>query len=133
MNLLKTVEHSVLKPLLRRLKPWRHAQYGDIRVHYKDHIDGGGSNTGIAFPPLFRDLGMPRQPRVFEWCAGPAFIGFALLAYGFCDTLCVADINPEASRHAAAPLSKTALRHASRFITQIIWTAFRCPSSGTSW
>jgi predicted RNA methylase len=96
MNLLKTVEHSVLKPRLRRLKPWRHAQYGDIRVHYKDHLDGGGSNTSIAFPPLFRDLGMPRQPRVFEWCAGPAFIGFALLGYGFCDTLCVADINPEA-------------------------------------
>jgi methylase of polypeptide subunit release factors len=39
---------------------------------------------------------MPRQGRVFEWCAGPGFIGFALLGYGFCDTLCLADVNPEA-------------------------------------
>jgi methylase of polypeptide subunit release factors len=46
--------------------------------------------------PLFHDLGMPLQPRVFEWCAGPGFIGFALRGYGFCDTVCLADINPEA-------------------------------------
>jgi methylase of polypeptide subunit release factors len=39
---------------------------------------------------------MPRQSRVFEWCADPGFIGFALLRYGFCDTLSLADINPEA-------------------------------------
>jgi 16S rRNA G1207 methylase RsmC len=39
---------------------------------------------------------MPRQPRIFEWCAGPGFIGFALLGHGFCDTLGLADINPEA-------------------------------------
>ncbi len=50
----------------------------------------------MEYLPLFRDLGMPRQPRVFEWCAGPGFIGFAMLGYGFCDTLCLADINPEA-------------------------------------
>jgi len=37
---------------------------------------------------------MPKQPRVFEWCAGPGFIGFSLLAHGLCDTLCLADINP---------------------------------------
>ena len=33
---------------------------------------------------------------MFEWCAGPGFIGFALLGYGFCDTLCLADVNLEA-------------------------------------
>jgi methylase of polypeptide subunit release factors len=39
---------------------------------------------------------MPKQARVFEWCAGPGFIGFSLLAHGFCDTLCLADVNDEA-------------------------------------
>lgn len=39
---------------------------------------------------------MPKQQRVFEWCAGPAFIGFSLLANGLCETLCVADINDQA-------------------------------------
>jgi SAM-dependent methyltransferase len=95
-NLLKLTERRVIKPGLRRLKPWRHARYGDIRVHYKDHLDGGGSTVGLGYLALFHDLGVPRKGRVFEWCAGPAFIGFALLGYGFCDTLSIADINPEA-------------------------------------
>ena len=33
---------------------------------------------------------------LYEWCAGPGFIGFSLLGHGLCDSLCVADINPEA-------------------------------------
>jgi len=90
------IERSVIKPRLRRLKRWRYVTYGNIRVHYKDHLDGGGRTSGLEYLPLFRDLGLPRQQRVFEWCAGPGFIGFALLGYGFCNTLCVADINPEA-------------------------------------
>ena len=96
LSLLKTLERRVVKPRLRRLKPWRHTVYGDIRVNYRNHLDGGGRAFGIEYLPLFHDLGMPRQPRVFEWCAGPGFIGFALLGHGFCDTLCLADINPEA-------------------------------------
>jgi len=96
VNLLKVFERRVLKPRLRRLKPWRYVTYGDIRVRYRDHLDGGGRTFGIDYLPLFHDLGMPRQPRVFEWCAGPGFIGFALLGHGFCETLCLADINPEA-------------------------------------
>jgi 16S rRNA G966 N2-methylase RsmD len=94
--LLKVFERRVLKPRLRRLKPWRYVTYGAIRVRYRDHLDGGGRTFGIDYLPLFRDLGMPPQPRVFEWCAGPGFVGFALLAHGFCETLCLADINPEA-------------------------------------
>jgi methylase of polypeptide subunit release factors len=39
---------------------------------------------------------MPKQTRVFEWCAGPAFIGFSMLGHGLCETLCLADINPAA-------------------------------------
>lgn len=95
-NLLKLTERRIVKPGLRRLKPWRHVRYGEISVHYKNHLDGGGRTSGLDYLPLFRDMGLPRQARVFEWCAGPAFIGFALLGYGFCETLCIADINPEA-------------------------------------
>jgi predicted RNA methylase len=95
-NFLKAFERRVLKPRLRRLKPWRHAAYGDIRVSYRDHLDGGGRTSGMEYLPLFHDLGMPRQGRVFEWCAGPGFIGFGLLGYGFCETLCLADVNSEA-------------------------------------
>jgi predicted RNA methylase len=96
LSTLKLVERNIIKPRLRRLKRWRYVSYGDIRVHYKDHLDGGGRTSGLGYLALFRDLNLPRQRRIFEWCAGPGFIGFALLGYGFCDTLCLGDINPEA-------------------------------------
>jgi hypothetical protein len=95
-SFLKTFERRIVKPRLRRLKPWRRTTYGDIHVNYRDHLDGGGRTSGMEYLPRFHDLGMPGQARVFKWRAGPGFIGFALLGYGFCDTLCLADVNPEA-------------------------------------
>jgi methylase of polypeptide subunit release factors len=70
--------------------------YGDVCVHHKRYLDGGGSAFGQDYIPFLRDLGMPRQARIFEWCAGPAFIGFSLLGFGLCETLCLADVNPDA-------------------------------------
>ena len=68
------------------------------RVHFKTHLDGGGSTFGQNFLPFPDQRGMPRQDRVFERCSGPGFVGFSLLAFGFCDTLCLVDINPLAVR-----------------------------------
>jgi SAM-dependent methyltransferase len=92
----KQFEHEHVKPLLRRLKPWRTATFGGIRVSFKTHLDGGGSSFGQDFIPFLRKRRAPRFGRVFEWCAGPGFIGFSILGHGLCDSLCVADINPEA-------------------------------------
>jgi predicted RNA methylase len=91
-------EHQKLKPMLRLLKPWRTTSYCGIRVHYKRHLDGGGTGFGQTFIPFLAHRGMPKQSRIFEWCAGPGFIGFSMLAHGMCDTLCLADINPLAVR-----------------------------------
>jgi methylase of polypeptide subunit release factors len=82
--------------LHRRFDPWRVASFHGIRVHYKDWLDGGGSSFGQEIIPFLRERGMPRQARAFEWCAGPAFIGFSLLGSGLCETLCLADVNPMA-------------------------------------
>jgi predicted RNA methylase len=92
----KQFESRYLKPLVRRLEPWRQVRYGGVNVHYKRHLDGGGSSFGQEYIPFLRDRAMPRQARVFEWCAGPGFIGFSLLGFDLCDTLCLADVNPEA-------------------------------------
>lgn len=78
------------------LRPWRTVRYGDLRVYYKKHLDGGGSSFGQGYIPFLKSRRMPKQQRVFEWCAGPAFIGFSLLAHDLCDTLCLADINEHA-------------------------------------
>jgi methylase of polypeptide subunit release factors len=43
--------------------------------------------------------------RVFEWCAGPGFIGFSLLAAGLCTSLTLADVNPRAVEIARRTIS----------------------------
>jgi methylase of polypeptide subunit release factors len=92
----RRLEHQHFKPLLRRLKPWQSKTFGGLKVHYMKHLDGGGSAFGQDYVPLLRSWQVPRQQRVFEWCAGPGFIGFSLLGHGLCQTLCLADINPDA-------------------------------------
>jgi tRNA1(Val) A37 N6-methylase TrmN6 len=95
-SLWKQIEHGHIKPALRRLRPYRAATYAGVTVSYKPHLDGGGSTFGQEFIPVLRARGMPKQKRAYEWCAGPGFIGFSLLAHGLCETLCLADVNPEA-------------------------------------
>ncbi|MGD9922371.1 MAG: methyltransferase [Pseudorhodoplanes sp.] len=95
-NPWKTFKRQYYKPFKRRFAPWRTVRYGDIHVQYKKHLDGGGTYFGQDFIPLLKSWGMPRQERAFEWCAGPGFIGLSMMAHGLCETLCLADINPEA-------------------------------------
>jgi len=51
--------------------------------------------AGQAFVPVVREL-FGKVGRAYEFCAGPGFIGFSLLAAGLCDSLCLSDVNPEA-------------------------------------
>ena len=85
-----------IKPRLYGFNTWKHAACGDIRVYFKRHLDGGGTSFGQDFIPFLESRRTPRQQRVFEWCAGPGFIGFSILAQGLAETLCLADINTEA-------------------------------------
>jgi methylase of polypeptide subunit release factors len=96
LSFWRTIEHQHIKPALRRMRPYRSATYAGVRVAYKPHLDGGGSTFGQDFVPLLRKRGMRKVTRAFEWCAGPGFIGFSLLAHGLCETLCLADVNGEA-------------------------------------
>jgi methylase of polypeptide subunit release factors len=58
-------------------------------------LDGGGARFGQDYLRVVRKL--PVKPRtVFEWCSGPAFIAFSLLANRLCDRLCLADVNLDA-------------------------------------
>ena len=64
-----------------------------IKVYYSEELDGGGASFGQDYLD-FISKNFPPQQRIFEWCSGPGFIGFSLLAKGLCDTLCLADVNP---------------------------------------
>ena len=70
-------------------------KYGDIVVYYNEPLHGGGMTFGQEFISAVKNK-VGHSERIFEFCAGPAFIGFSLLAEGLCDKLTVADVNPEA-------------------------------------
>ena len=70
-------------------------QCGDIKVFYKPELDGGGRTFGKDYVPFLNER-VGKTGRVYEWCAGPGFIGFHILSAGLCDTLCLSDINPAA-------------------------------------
>jgi methylase of polypeptide subunit release factors len=53
----------------------------------------GGLAFGRDFPRVLNELGVGRRPRLFEFCAGPAYIGYSLLAAGWCETLALSDID----------------------------------------
>jgi len=97
VEVLKNLRKRYFKPIKRRyLTPWLTVDCAGVRVSYKTHLDGGGSTFGQEFIPFFRRRGMPKQTSVFEWCAGPGFIGFSMLGNGLCDRLYLSDVNPEA-------------------------------------
>ncbi|MBC8178916.1 MAG: methyltransferase [Deltaproteobacteria bacterium] len=70
-----------------------YVEFQGIKVYYTNKLDGGGADFGQDYID-FIGGNFPPQKRVFEWCSGPGFIGFSLLAHGLCKTLCLADINP---------------------------------------
>lgn len=70
-------------------------RYNNIEVVYKKSLHGGGIRFGQQFIPIVRER-FGHVGHVFEFCAGPGFIGFSLLANKLCDRLTLADINPEA-------------------------------------
>jgi methylase of polypeptide subunit release factors len=69
----------------------------DIKVYYKHNLNGGGSLFGQDFVPLMKTLYPNKKfQTVFEWCSGPGFIGFALLANDMCNNLYLGDIHQPA-------------------------------------
>jgi 16S rRNA G966 N2-methylase RsmD len=96
MSFWQRLEHDHVKPWLRQFAAYRSVTLGGIQVTYKRHLDGGGREFGQDFIPFLRRRGMPCQRRLFEWCAGPGFIGFSMIGHGLAETLCLADINPAA-------------------------------------
>lgn len=76
-----------------RMRVW---QRGTLGVSYRHSLEGGGMVCAEPFAQFIRAHCDRRFEHAFEWCAGPGFIGFTLLAEGLCDRLCLADINPAA-------------------------------------
>ncbi|MFI8457300.1 methyltransferase [Kitasatospora sp. NPDC085464] len=90
------------------------ARYGPLSVSYTAELDGGGNAFGRAYEPFVRSR-FGRVGSVFEWCAGPGFIGFSLLAAGLCDRLDLGDVNPDAGAAVARTVEANDLDGKVRF------------------
>jgi methylase of polypeptide subunit release factors len=67
------------------------------RVLHDSWMDGGGTWFGQEYADIIRQRYSNRIfKRCYEWCSGPAFIGFNILDHGFCESLCVSDIYADA-------------------------------------
>lgn len=66
-----------------------------LQVAWRQELEGGGRGFGQDFIPLVGHL-FGRVNRLLEFCAGPGYIGFSLLAHGLCDHLVLSDVNPRA-------------------------------------
>lgn len=76
-------------------KQWHTTKFGNITVYYVSALNGGGMTYGQDFIPLVRKM-FGKVNRICEFCSGPGFIGFSLLANDLCNSLCLVDINPMA-------------------------------------
>src|SRR5437660_1873129 len=70
-------------------------KFAHLDIYYTHELDGGGISFAQDYVARVKQS-FGCTGRVFEWCAGPGFIGFALLANGLCQSLCLGDINPKA-------------------------------------
>jgi methylase of polypeptide subunit release factors len=68
---------------------------GRVKVCFTPELDGGGSRYGQDYVRFVRER-LGRVGSISEWCAGPGFIGFSLLAHDLCDRLTLTEINPAA-------------------------------------
>lgn len=73
----------------------KRVKYGNIDVFFLPYLEGGGRNFGQEFIRVVKEKIGPVD-HVFEYCAGPGFIGFSLLGHKLCRKLTLADINPDA-------------------------------------
>lgn len=101
-------------------------EYGPIRVSFTADLDGGGNTFGRAYAP-FVEQHFGKVGSVFEWCAGPGFIGFSLLAAGLCDRLDLGDVNKAAQCAALRTIEDNGLRERVRFHLSDCFAAVASP------
>ena len=88
------------------------------RVQHDSWMDGGGTWFGQEYA----DIIAQRYPgrvfeRCYEWCSGPAFIGFGILDHGLCCNLCVSDIYTEAIDRVKETVNLHKLTNVSAYAT----------------
>lgn len=74
--------------------------YHGLLVFDRPDLNGGGLWYAEDFSRAMVHFGIGKSERIFDFCAGPGYIGYYLLAAGHCQTLALADVNPAAAEAA---------------------------------
>ena len=112
----RTLTKVLLGKLRKRLQG-RTAQiraaafYNGLVVFDQQGLHGGGLTYGQDFCRVLLELGLKRCGRLFEFCSGPGYIGYSLLANGFCERLTLSDLNPEAIKVAKQTSTYNGIEH----------------------
>lgn len=78
---MRTIETSHL---------WR---VNDLDIFYTNETNGGGNGLGVDYFNVVNELYPDRIfEHALEWCSGPGFIGYAMLATGICRKLSLNDL-----------------------------------------
>lgn len=91
--LIRKLERRILRRS-RGMEPA--AVYNGLVVFHRADLYGGGLRHGQNVLRVLLEFGLRPCERLFEFCAGPGYIGYFLLAHGVCQGLTLADVNPSA-------------------------------------
>jgi predicted RNA methylase len=99
-RLSRLLARKAVRRITGRFRPSRPEErvvtsYAGIAVFDRPQMHKGGMAFGRDFPRALNELGVGRCGRLFEYCAGPGYIGYSLLAAGWCGSLALADVNAE--------------------------------------
>jgi methylase of polypeptide subunit release factors len=90
------------------------------RVQYDSWMDGGGTWFGQEYAAVLQQRYNQKFQRCYEWCAGPAYIGFDLLDHGICQSLCVSDIYDLAIQRVKETAIINSLNNVSAYTTDTV-------------
>lgn len=87
------------------------ANYAGLVVFDRREQHWAGLTLGRDFPRVLNELGVGRCRRLFEFCAGPGYIGYSLFANGWCETLALSDIDAESIATALRTARHNGIEH----------------------
>ena len=77
---------------MKKLK-WYTTGNSKFEIEYTYEMDGGGTTFGTEYADVLKSRYPGKQFNLaYEWCSGPAFIGFDLLDHKICKSLLCTDI-----------------------------------------
>jgi hypothetical protein len=76
------------------IQRWHTPGPNKYSVFFSEECDGGGRLYSADYVENIKKRYPGRKfHRCYEWCAGPGFIGYTLLDYDICSSLCLTDIH----------------------------------------